>query len=148
MYVKSTAINNQARRLHQRFENCKRVTGIRNFHRFMPVNESTIRCYITLNADNFENFQVSKHIPLNVDINYTVACIYDRQWWLAVVNDISTENKDVHQDPVHHSRKLLRIPPEYRLIEFLGNLHQENLQNLLDVHTTFLTFCVMKFLCC
>ncbi|KAJ8891867.1 hypothetical protein PR048_004422 [Dryococelus australis] len=86
------SINNQATRLDQRVENCKRVTGIRSFLRFVTVNESTIRLS-----------RQQKH-SLDVDISDTVACIYDGQWLLTEVDDISIENKDVHVIFYHPTR--------------------------------------------
>src|SRR6201990_1431749 len=40
-------INKHIERLKTRYENCLRIKGTRNFHKFFPLSENIIRCYPT-----------------------------------------------------------------------------------------------------
>lgn len=97
VYVKSDEISaNHNRKLQDRYDKCQRLCGTRSFHCFIPESESTLKCYLTSSSSEYEKHQVVKAVPLTIRIKDTIACIYDGQWWLAEVNDISEENKDVH----------------------------------------------------
>lgn len=82
--------------LRQRFGNTLTVKGTRKFHRFHATGEHIIRCYTTSQTTKFEDHCIAKIVPLTLEVNDMVACIYDGQWWLAQIEQISQEHNDVH----------------------------------------------------
>lgn len=101
--VKEKEINENIERLKTRYENCLRIKGTRNFHKFCPLSENIIRCYPTSKTDVYEDHCVSKIASLSLEINDTVACVYDEQWWIGKVEEISVENDDVYIHFYHPS---------------------------------------------
>jgi len=82
--------------LEHRFETCVPIKGTRNFHKFHAAEENVIRCYRTSKSDSYEDHCTTKMVPLSLEVNNTVACVYDGQWWLAQIEQISTDNNDVY----------------------------------------------------
>lgn len=83
-------------KLLDRFENCLKITGTRSFHCFIPVPDSSlIKCFVTSQTAEHEIHATTKAVQITLHTRDYVACVYDDQWWLAEVNDISDQNKDV-----------------------------------------------------
>lgn len=89
--------------LKSRFESCHRIVGTRSYHRFVPISEGIIRCYIVSNSNTFEDHSVYKLSPITLTTKELVACVYEEQWWIGEVIDISRENKDVFVHFFHPS---------------------------------------------
>ncbi|GBO21874.1 hypothetical protein AVEN_68988-1 [Araneus ventricosus] len=71
------------------------ITGTRSFHCFVPVSESNLKCFITSQATEYEIHSTTRAVQITLHARDSIACVYDGQWWLAEVNDISDINKDV-----------------------------------------------------
>ncbi|GBM10162.1 hypothetical protein AVEN_152434-1 [Araneus ventricosus] len=82
-------------KLLDQFENSVAITGTRSFHCFVPVSESNLKCFITSQATEYEIHSTTKAVQITLHTRDSIACVYDGQWWLAEVNDISDINKDV-----------------------------------------------------
>ena len=96
-YIKDEEIiQHHNSKLLDRFENCVTITGTRSFHCFVPVSESNLKCFITSQTTEYEIHSTTKAVQITLHTRDSIACVYDGQWWLAEVNDISDENKDVH----------------------------------------------------
>ncbi|GBM91990.1 hypothetical protein AVEN_190373-1 [Araneus ventricosus] len=95
-YIKDEEIiqHHNNKLLHQ-FENSVAVTDTRSFHCFVPVPERNLKCFITSQATEYEIHSTTKAVQITLHIGDSIACVYDGQWWLAEVNDISDINKDV-----------------------------------------------------
>lgn len=84
-------------KLRDRFETCETIVGTRSFHCFIPVPDSNnLKCSITSQTTEHEIHPTTKAVQITLHARDSIACVYDDQWWLAEVNDISDENKDVH----------------------------------------------------
>ncbi|GBN18219.1 hypothetical protein AVEN_74677-1 [Araneus ventricosus] len=88
-------IQHHNNKLLNRFENSVAITGARSFHCFVPVSESNLRCFITSQVREYEIHSTTKAVQITLHTRDSIACVYDGQWWLAEVNDISDINKDV-----------------------------------------------------
>lgn len=95
IHVKSLEVVCREMELQDRFNSCEPIVGTRGFHRYIPVSDSVMRCFLTSKSEEFEDFQVSKVVPLTLRKNDIVACVYDGQWWLGEVEDICFQNKDM-----------------------------------------------------
>jgi hypothetical protein len=95
MYVKNEDIVIHKEKLKDRFENCQRIPGTRKYHIFVPEPENNVRCYLTSKSKEYEKFCIMKAVQLSVKHNDIVACVYDKQWWLGIIVDVSVENKDI-----------------------------------------------------
>ncbi|GBN12093.1 hypothetical protein AVEN_27167-1 [Araneus ventricosus] len=95
-YIKDEEIiQHHNNKLLDRFENSVAITGKRSFHCFVPVSESNLKCFITSQATEYEIHSTIKAVQITLHTRDSIACVYDGQWWLAEVNDISDINKDV-----------------------------------------------------
>lgn len=93
--IKSDEIAKISETLKNGFDCCKRVVGTRSYHKYVPVSEGIVRCYFTSDSKDYEDHSVSSIIPLSLKEKDYVACVYDDQWWIGEVVDISLENDDV-----------------------------------------------------
>ena len=58
--------------MNERYNSYQTVGGTRNYHRFDPLSENMIRCYITSNSAEYDKVSF---IPLSFGIKDTVACV-------------------------------------------------------------------------
>ena len=65
MYVRNEEVVNHGEELKQRFENCQRLPGTRKFHRYVPISEKTVRCYITYKSVEYEDYSIMKPVTLS-----------------------------------------------------------------------------------
>jgi hypothetical protein len=91
------------------------LLGIRSYHHFQPVNDEIIRCKVTSNASIYEDFSMlpSKQQKLNhvknvfmisdLKIDDYVVVEYDECWWLAIVQDIEFNLKELKVAFLHPS---------------------------------------------
>lgn len=75
------------------FDNCLRIKGTRTFHAFA---EKKIHWFRTSKTDTNEDNCISKIVPLSLEVNDTLACLYNGQLWLAQIEQVNLENNDVH----------------------------------------------------
>ncbi|GBN13886.1 hypothetical protein AVEN_255541-1 [Araneus ventricosus] len=95
-YIKDEEIiQHHKNKLLDRFENSVTITGARSFHCFVPVSECNLKCFIASQAMEYEIHSTTKAVQITLYTRDSIACVYDGQWWLAEVNDISDINKDV-----------------------------------------------------
>lgn len=97
VFVKSEDIQElYANVLEERFNTCKKIKGTRSFHCFIPQSDNLLKCQFTSKSPDSELHQTGKIVPLTLRNKDIVACVYDKQWWIAEVNNIDCQNKDVH----------------------------------------------------
>ena len=100
-YVSSNDVleNIEMFRLHERYDSWETVSGCRSHHSFIPQsnNEITMRrvsfdtMSTTFKAKNVISFKdVSEYNPGSY-----VACLYDCDWYVGNIIDISTEKQDI-----------------------------------------------------
>jgi len=97
IYVSSAEIERMETTLTERFEYCLPVKGTRGYHRYVPLSNNQIRCFVTSKGSSFDDHQTSI-LFTNVSAftnNDFVACVYDEKWWLGKVADKSEDNNDV-----------------------------------------------------
>ena len=94
-FIKKEEIASHIETLQTRFKNSLPIKGTRQFHRFHGVAENVVRCYVTSESKIYEDHCVNKISTLTLKVSDIVACVYDRQWWLAQIEEISLKNKDV-----------------------------------------------------
>ncbi|GBN41796.1 hypothetical protein AVEN_119729-1 [Araneus ventricosus] len=105
-YIKDEGIiQHHNNKLLDQFENSVAITGTRSFHCFVPVPESNLKCFIISQATEYEIHPITKAVQITLHIRDSIACVYDGQWWLAEVNDISDINKDVLVKFYHPARQ-------------------------------------------
>lgn len=88
MCAKKEEIICHEKELKSRFESCLSIEGTRSFHRYVPVSESIMRCFLTSKSAEFLDYHVSQIISMTLKRNDTVACIYDGKWWLGEIEDV------------------------------------------------------------
>lgn len=93
--IKSEEIAKISETLKKRFDCSATVVGTRSYHKYVPVSESIVRCYFTSDSKEYEDHPVSSSIPLSLKRKDSIACVYDNQWWIGEVIDVSNENDDV-----------------------------------------------------
>ncbi|GBM00216.1 hypothetical protein AVEN_32577-1 [Araneus ventricosus] len=94
-YIKDEKIIQHKTIILDRFENTVAITGTRSFHCFVPVAESNLKCFVTSQDTEYEIHSTTKAVQITLHTRDSIACVYDGQWWLAEVNDISDIDKDV-----------------------------------------------------
>lgn len=103
IYVKGEEIIARQQELVDRFDNCQKLPGTRTFHRYVPLSESVMRCYLTSKSEEYVDLQVTKVVPLTLRNSDIIACVYDEQWWLGVIEDSNLERRDVYVKFYHPS---------------------------------------------
>lgn len=97
IFVPSEEIKQSEAKLTKRFELCLPVMGSRRYHRFVPLSDNQIRCYITSRSQEFDDHKTSivfTNTSSFKNMDY-VACIYEDQWWLGIVKDKSDLSNDL-----------------------------------------------------
>ena len=85
-------------KLSQRFKTCKKVPETRTYHKFVPQNPSVIQCYVHSKSETYSEHNVSV-LPYfetgSFKINDILVCVYDQNWWIGEVTNVSMENGDL-----------------------------------------------------
>ena len=72
-----------------------RLPGTRSLHQYVPVSESIMQYYVTCKLE-YDDLKVKQAATLTLRKSDIIACVYDKQWWLGVSDDINLMNKDVY----------------------------------------------------
>lgn len=112
--IKSEEVAKISETLKRHFDCSATVVGTRSYHKYVPVSESIVRCYFTSDSKEHADHPVSSSIPLSLKRKDSIACVYDNQWWIGEVVDVSNENDDVmvhfyHPPGPHTSFKLSQV---------------------------------------
>ncbi|GBM09635.1 hypothetical protein AVEN_60269-1 [Araneus ventricosus] len=59
------------------------------------MSEINLKCFITSQATEYEIHSTTKAVQITFHTRDSIACVYDGQWWLAEMNDISDINKNM-----------------------------------------------------
>ena len=99
-------INEAASKLQSRFETSQTIKGTQQYHRFAPINKSTLQAYKLSNQkEDPEVVMVSSDMPqapvLDIKEQSFVCCIYDGQPWIGLVEEVSEEYGDYHVNFMH-----------------------------------------------
>ena len=87
----------------------KRIPGTRSFHRFRPINSTTLEIMRTSDQENssirfeFENLN-EKELP-SVSIGNYVACTYDNNWWVGIIEQAFYEEGDTEVNFMHFNQR-------------------------------------------
>lgn len=97
-YVPREEIEENEKKLENRFQFCQRVPGTRVYHRFTPLSESVIRCFVTSTCEQYDDHNISKILESSLSFkkNDYIACIYDKKWWIGKVLEVNEENNDLY----------------------------------------------------
>ena len=88
IYVPSEEVQSNSMKLQRRFDYCKQIPQTRSFHRFVPLTQTKIICYIYSQSGEFtdcstteipEESIFSLKIQDTVAVSYTHLDVYKRQ---------------------------------------------------------------------
>ena len=111
--------------LHNRYSECKTVPGTRSHHSFIPINENVVEMrrvsfdeegqqfVIGFNEEVEEGFSPSSSVCCDDTLfppGKYVACIYDRQWHIGIINERCEENDVYVKFMKRSSRNVLSWP--------------------------------------
>ena len=83
--------------LETRFDNSKTIPGTRQYHSYIPVFLEVVQVRKFSASTTFKQERVSKQeseLELETISGY-VTCMYNNNWWLALVLDLDVENCEV-----------------------------------------------------
>lgn len=97
LYVSEEEVEDSKKKLERRFQLCQRIPGTRGYHRFVPLSETVIRCFVTSTCEEYDDHNISNswESSLSFGNNDHIACIYDNQWWIGKVLEVSRESNDL-----------------------------------------------------
>lgn len=83
--------------LEARFQPSRTIPGTRKYHSFIPVSQESVQVRSFSRAATFKTEKVTKQeSELAIDdISGYVTCVYDTQWWLALVLETDKENAEL-----------------------------------------------------
>ena len=89
--------------LKERFQNSRTIPGTRRLHSFVPLSRNTLKVRVYSFSTTSKDVRVTKQeSELEIDvISGFVTCSYDREWWLACVLEVDTENLEVKVSFLH-----------------------------------------------
>lgn len=95
LYVSEEDIEDKKEMLLHRFSRAKVIPNTRDSHAFIPISETKIKVSTTsLSEDHQVCFVQDEYKTLDVKLKDYVACVYDSQWWLGKVEDISPDQSE------------------------------------------------------
>ena len=105
-YVCSSDIERNRLFLEKRFKESKRIPGTRSYHSFVPVGKGKFRVSrVSGDSENETQCSVddkSREIAIeSIKVGAYVACVYDRDWFVGIVLDISAEHNEVRVRFMH-----------------------------------------------
>jgi hypothetical protein len=90
-YIEGKEIKKVSESLFKRFSKATLIKGTQKLHRFRPLNTKNIAVYETSSDENFKIIDIAEgkvfDINLNIEINNYIACIYDSELWIGIVED-------------------------------------------------------------
>ena len=106
LFLKNQEIGNIRVNMEERYKRADTVPGTRSFHQFIPISDSVIGAkYVSDNqyyAVQFD-FSIVHLLGLGDTLSPSqfVVCLYDRQYWVGIIKEVSTENLDVKVKFMH-----------------------------------------------
>lgn len=98
IYVTSEEVQLNTMQLQKRFDSCTAIPQTRSYHKFVPLSQTQIRCYVYSQSEKFTDCSTSKLPDQNIFLfqkNDIVACIYDGEWWIGKVEETAEETNDL-----------------------------------------------------
>lgn len=90
-YIKESELKCFYNKLSDRLKKAKTIIGTQTLHRFKPLSESQLEVYETSTDDAPRVVNVTADTCLDVEmqikLNYYVACVYDHNLWIGLVED-------------------------------------------------------------
>ena len=106
LFLKNQEIGNIRVNMEERYKRADTVPGTRSFHQFIPISDSIIGAkYVS--DDQYHAVQFVFNIVHLLGPGDTlspsqfVVCLYDRQYWVGIIMEVSTENLDVKVKFMH-----------------------------------------------
>ena len=106
LFSKNQGIGNIRVNMKERYKRADTVPGTRSFHQFIPISDSIIGAkYVS--DDQYHAVQFVFNIVHLLGPGDTlspsqfVVCLYDRQYWVGIIMEVSTENLDVKVKFMH-----------------------------------------------
>ena len=96
--VKEEEIEQGEKILRKRFDNCCAICDTRERHHLVPIDENTVRCYLTSKSSEYEDISITAapHIDISeLKQKDLVVCVYDHEWYAAEIEAVNTEHNDV-----------------------------------------------------
>jgi len=101
-FVDTSQFHDLSQEQEKRFSHAKTVPGTRSFHWFVPLSTTKIQVgYISGDISGTFGSQQAAMRDLNLQPGQFVACVYDGEWWLGNITEISTDNDDVKVSFMH-----------------------------------------------
>lgn len=137
IYVDTEEISTNGIELHGRFKECLQILGTRSFHRIVPVADKRIKCYKTSKSTTFIEMVAKKNVSSSLEEDGTIACIYDKQWWLGRITNVNLEHNDcfVHFYELSGPRTSFKISKNDQAWVPLGNVLKKISPNQLTTAT-------------
>lgn len=106
-YVPNQEYVEEEKLLKNRFEESIAVVGTLKFHAFIPLATDTVEAKIYSHSDKSEMHKVQvspgvEDVPFQEIVGF-VACVYEKQWWMACVLSKNEVEEDVSVSFLHPS---------------------------------------------
>ena len=102
-YMSKSDVDTERKFLQARFASAKTIPGTRSFHRFRPL-KSALDIMRTSDQENlslrFDYEKEAQEFPL-VSIGNYVACVYDNNWWIGIIEQVFDEEGDTEIRLMH-----------------------------------------------
>ena len=108
-YVSKNEIESHREAQNERFKNASTVTGTRDNHQFVPLDEQTIKVskvsgdpsyFVAKIGQGIDDTNRSMQIK-DIQPGQYVACIYDNEWWVGNICEVSEEEHDARVKFMH-----------------------------------------------
>ena len=95
IYVRSEEVVNHEGELRARFDSCLPIPKTRSYHKYVPLSDRKVRCFRTSISTDFQEVNVTKESLLSLQTGGKVACIYEENWYIGIVEEVSIKHDDV-----------------------------------------------------
>lgn len=138
-YTTFKQIENEEKRLCERFNTSIQIPGTRKYHKFVPINESTIKAFETSYDEVGVEKAVNKSgiyspsLELNTKISDYIICNYKKLKWIGIVESFNEDFEDYEVN--------LLIPSGYRKYycfpksKYVCHMLKHNILKILSVPT-------------
>ena len=103
-YLSKSDVDTERKFLQARFASAKTIPGTRSFHRFRPLNSSVLDIMRTSDQENFSlrfDFEKDAQVFPLASIGNYVACVYDNNWWIGIIEQVFDEEGDTEIKLMH-----------------------------------------------
>ena len=107
VHIGKTDMVDVRKKLEARFQIGRTIPGTRSFHHFEPFGPYTVCYKRTSDSKDFAaTFNISgggNQLILLKDLqaNEYIACHYEKQWWIGIIEEVSSEEQDVLVNFLH-----------------------------------------------